>query len=191
MNPILRSYINEFAVHPPPFSLKYYQMQGIPNTELSAEIKNYLDDVIYRGSLKDIYRINALISDITKYVSIRLFVLTKAAGYGKLDIVKYIIPYVSIDELSVLENYRPLRLAASNGYVDILRTIIIDMELNKINVYDSRALFNAILCGHLNVVQYLIEEGYGEYLVYEDYDAIRMAGELGYTDIVEYLRILN
>jgi hypothetical protein len=188
MNPILRSYIDKFDIHPPRFSFKYYQLQGISNTKLSAEIKEYLDDIIYRGSLTDIHRLNALVSDITKYVGVRLFMITRAAMYGKLEIVKYIIPYVSIDEFSVLENYKPLKLAATNGHVDIVHTIIINMKLDKIGIYNSRALFSATLYGQLNVVKYLIEEGYGEYLVYEDFDAIKMARELGHTAVVEYLR---
>lgn len=111
------------------------------------------------------------------------------------------IPYLLLNkcdpnEIDLENGNTILHLVANENFLECAKHIIghsrrgILLNINSINYDGYTCLHNAIRCGHLQMVKYLIEEGSASVLITElksGNSSLMLAVESGYLDIVKYL----
>jgi len=110
---------------------------------------------------------------------------------NRLEIVKYLVkelpPTIVIIDIHN-NNDEPLRLASSNGHLEIIQYIMeITREENYIINSNNvlHALYSAISVGHLKIVKYLIEQF--SLVLNNDNNVIYVALSNYYVEIIKYL----
>ena len=114
-----------------------------------------------------------------------------AAGWGHLDVVKYLL---SRNDVNVNRNHRgetPLYWAAYNGHLDVVKYLLSrnDVSVNVRNNRGETPLFWAVRNGHLDVVKYLSSRDDVDVNARTDYGytSLLQAALYGYLEAVKYL----
>jgi len=106
--------------------------------------------------------------------------LRKAARYGHLEVVKYLLEQGA--DLHVDNDY-PLRYAAENGHLEVVKYLL--EQGADLHAGDNDALRWAALRGHLEIVKYLVEQGAD--LHAENDWALRLAARNSHLEVVKCL----
>lgn len=117
-----------------------------------------------------------------------------AAKHGKLGILRQLVQKgININAGGGLSGGTPIRDAASEGHLDIVKYLLSLGATLDVSVSERNALFSAIYNGHAEVAKALIEGGidttvryFGENL--KGVDALAFARQYGRTEIEAILR---
>jgi ankyrin repeat protein len=85
-------------------------------------------------------------------------ILFYAARGGNLEIVKYLVTDVNLQNIATPPSTPPLSTACMAGNVEVVKFIISEFNYNPVDILKSYPLHHAATLGHLNLVKYLIEE---------------------------------
>ncbi|NPC91547.1 hypothetical protein HOO54_04620 [Bacillus sp. WMMC1349] len=116
-----------------------------------------------------------------------------AASHGKLEIVKHLINLgADMNKRGGVFDGGAINNAAWKGHIDIVRYLLSYGAELDVSDPARNPLFGAILNGHLNIVELLIESGIDIHVKYtgesmKQMDALAFAHEQGQTEIVELL----
>ncbi len=109
-------------------------------------------------------------------------VLHSAAMDGYLNIVKYIMK--DFPELS--NSIKVFQMAARGGHVEIMNHLVVHSNALQVFVHHPSILRHAAECGHLKMVQYLVENC-GVSVMVDASGALRMGVDKGHGPVVKYL----
>ncbi len=104
--------------------------------------------------------------------------LIEASMKGYLDVVKYLVEEKHVD--IHVWNDEALFRAAASGHLDVVKYLV---ENGAVVDAAGSPLNQAVVDGHLDVVKYLVEHGANISKL-----TLRLAGDWGHLDILEYLK---
>lgn len=116
-----------------------------------------------------------------------------ASTAGFLPIVKYLVGKgVGVDERGGTFDAAPIKLAASNGHLDVVEYLFSVGSTLDVSEPERNPLFAAIYGGHIQIVQFLIAAGMDVHVKYsgasmQNMDALAFAKERGQKQIADIL----
>ena len=115
--------------------------------------------------------------------------LYRAAGFGHLNVVEYLVKKGANIECVTIEDVTPLYIAAQQGYLEIVQFLVENGANIEAQQKDSaRPLYVACHNGHIEIVEYLINKGADiEATENEGATPLHAAAEEGHLNIVQLL----
>ena len=115
--------------------------------------------------------------------------LYRAAGFGRLEVVKYLVTKGANTECATIEDVTPLYIASQQGYIEVVKFLVENGANIEAPQKDSaRPLYIACHNGHFDIVEYLINQGADiEATENEGATPLHAAAEEGNLQIVQLL----